>query len=334
MTQPLLSIAVPSYNVSRYLRRGLDSYADARLDGKLEVIVVDDGSTDDTAAIARSYVEAHPGIFTLMSKENGGHGSAVNAALAAAHGKYFRIIDGDDWVDTEALVLFLDMLETLDTDLVIDVKREVRLDTGDERLFSIPKDLPRDTPVAFESLCTRSEFADFIMIHTLTVRAELLREQQVKLLEHAFYVDYEYVTKAALHAMSVCFVDLNVYQYLVGNAAQSVADANYVKHWDDHERVTIEIIGLYDVHSEELSEPRREFLFRKTALVINTHYNIALIFDSDRKRGRQRARAFRKALKERYPELDAATRGRYLKALTLHHAGVDSQKKLDKLVGR
>lgn len=333
-TQPLLSIAVAAYNVSKYLRRGLDSYADERLNGRLEVIIVDDGSTDDTAAIARSYVDEHPDIFILVRKENGGHGSSVNAGLAAAHGKYFRIIDGDDWVDTDALALFLDVLENIDTDLVIDVKREVHLDTGAEKLFPIPEDLPLNTPIAFESICTRDEFADFVMIHSLTVRTELLRAQGVTLLEHTFYVDYEYVTKAALHAMSVCFVDLNVYQYLVGNAEQSVADANYVKHWDDHERVTIELMCLYGEHSHELSEPRRAFLFRKAMLVINTHYSIALIFDDNRRRGRQRARAFRKVLEERYPELDAATKGRYRKAFALHLAGVDSQQKLDRLVGR
>ena len=80
---------MPCYNVERYLRRGLDSLADERLADDVEVIVVDDGSTDETARIAQGYVERMPQLFRLVSKENGGHGSAVNAGIDHAQGRVF-----------------------------------------------------------------------------------------------------------------------------------------------------------------------------------------------------------------------------------------------------
>ena len=101
-----LSIGVPSYNVESYLEHDLATYADPRLEGLVEVIVVNDGSTDATHQIAQGFVDRMPGVFRLIDKPNGGHGSAVNAAMAAARGRYFRVIDADDWATTDALVEF------------------------------------------------------------------------------------------------------------------------------------------------------------------------------------------------------------------------------------
>ena len=84
--RPLLTIAVPSYNVEAYLERGLSTYDDPRFERRLEVIVVNDGSTDGTRSIAQTFVARRPGVFRLVDKPNGGHGSAVNAGIDAARG--------------------------------------------------------------------------------------------------------------------------------------------------------------------------------------------------------------------------------------------------------
>ena len=133
----VLSIVVPSYNVEAYLERGLRSLCDERLADALEVIVVDDGSTDATPAIAQRFVDCEPRIFKLVSKENGGHGSTINTGLAIATGTYFRVVDGDDWVDTEGLVHLIEQLRALDADLVVDEKREVDMKTGASKLFPL-----------------------------------------------------------------------------------------------------------------------------------------------------------------------------------------------------
>lgn len=329
-----LSIGVPSYNVERYLEHDLATYADPRLEGLVEVIIVNDGSTDATHDIAAGFVQRMPGIFRLVDKPNGGHGSAVNAAMAAARGRYFRVIDADDWANTDELVELARRLEGCQADLVCDVKREVNMVTGQETLFPLPHDLPLGCPIPMEEACARPDFEHLVMIHTLSIKRELLDRIGLHLLEKTFYVDFQYVVESTLAAREVEFFDLNVYNYLVGNASQSVADQSYVRRWLDHTRVTMFMCDLYRQRAAGLSPARRAYLKQRVTLICNTHYNIALIFDHDRTRGARRAHDFRMRLKREYPEIFRATEKRYWASLALHAAGVDSQQRLDALTHR
>lgn len=333
LTNPVLTIVVPSYNVEAYLKRGLSTYCDLRLEGLLEVIIVNDGSTDRTREIADSFVERYPRIFNLVNKENGGHGSAVNAGIKAATGTYFRVVDGDDWVNTDNLVKLVCRLACVTSDLVVDTKREVDMSTGNAQHFPLPPHIREKKSYSFTEICVQEDIAPYIMIHTLMIRVDFLRNIDLKLLEKTFYVDLEYVVKATLEAETIEFVDLNVYQYMVGNANQSVADDGYVRRWEDHTRVTEEMLALYSDRSNTLDADRLDYLRRRIALLINTHYNIALIFDKDRKRGKARARKFHDYLKEYYPEFYSLTNKRYQLASALHYIGIDSQDKLNRFHG-
>ena len=328
---PVLTVAMPCYNVARYLERGLASFDDARLEGLVELIVVDDGSTDTTASIAQAFVERRPQVFRLISKPNGGHGSAVNAGLAQARGTYFRVVDGDDWVDTDELVRFAQLLAQATSDLVVDVKTEVDMATMSPRVFPLPAELAQGGSCDLESVCMLDAFAPNVMIHTLTARVAYLRSISLHLLEKTFYEDLEFVVKATLDAADVEFVDTRVYQYLVGNASQSVADEGYVRRWDDHTRVCEELLALLSARKQDLSPIRLAYLQRRCALLSNTHYNIALIFDKDRARGVRRAKAYRAALRANHPDVARLSDSHYRKAMVLHVLGVDSQKKLDSL---
>lgn len=330
-TKPILSVAVPSYNVEQYLDKGLKSYADDRLRGRLEVLIVNDGSTDKTEEIAKRYVSAYPDIFRLINKENGGHGSAVNAGIDNATGKYFRIIDGDDWIHTDNMVKLLNIMEKSDTDMIVDEKREVHMVTGATQLFPIPEYVKTDKPYDFDEICIREDIGSFIMIHTLSVKTELLKKADIKLLEHIFYVDYEYIVKATCIAKTIMFLGFEVYQYLVGNVNQSVSSANYVKRYSHHEAVTKEMLR-FDKASD-FTGNRKEYLERKVQLIIHTHFNICLIFDSDRRRGAGRAKAFRSFLKAEYPLYYRKTAKRYYTAYLLHILGFDAER-LSKLMGR
>ena len=328
---PVLTVAMPCYNVARYLERGLTSFDDARLEGLVELIVVDDGSTDATASIAQAFVERRPQVFRLISKPNGGHGSAVNTGLTQARGTYFRVVDGDDWVDTDELVRFAQLLVQATSDLVVDVKTEVDMATMSPRVFPLPAELVQGEACDLESVCMFDAFAPNVMIHTLTARVAYLRSISLRLLEKTFYEDLEFVVKATLDAANVEFVDTRVYQYLVGNASQSVADEGYVRRWDDHTRVCEELLALLSDRKENLSPIRLAYLQRRCALLSNTHYNIALIFDKDRARGARRAKAYRAALRANHPDVARLSDSHYRKAMVLHVLGVDSQKKLDSL---
>lgn len=321
----ILSIAVPSYNVEKYLDKCLTSFSDNRFSGRLDVMIVNDGSTDKTADIASKYVERYPDIFRLINKENGGHGSAVNTGIKNALGKYFRIVDGDDWVHTENMAKLLDLLEIIDTDMVVDEKREVNMETGGTEFFPLPTGTVFDKPLDFAEICNDNDICTYIMLHTLSVKTSLLREHGIKLLEGIFYVDIEYIIKTTMEAKNIQFIDLEIYQYLVGNVNQSVNYKNYVKRFEHHSKVTRELIR-YGTEKKVSNPQLKQYLDRRICLLINTHMNIALIYDDDRRRGCQRAAEFRKYLKSTNIDYYKATLSRYKVAKFLHILGVDYNK--------
>ena len=116
--EKILSIVIPAYNVEKYLEKCLASFEIQAILDRIEVLVINDGSKDHTAEIAQRYCEKYPETYFLYNKENGGHGSGINYGIRYATGKYFKVVDGDDWLNTEELEAFVKLLEETDTDIV------------------------------------------------------------------------------------------------------------------------------------------------------------------------------------------------------------------------
>lgn len=96
----LLTVAIPCYNSQEYMKHAIES---ALVGGEdIEILIVDDGSKDDTAKIADEFEAQYPGIIRAIHQENGGHGEAVNAGLRNAKGLYYKVLDSDDWLDRDA----------------------------------------------------------------------------------------------------------------------------------------------------------------------------------------------------------------------------------------
>ena len=133
----IVSFIIPSYNVEKYLDKCLTSFLNLEVLDFIEVIVVDDGSKDQTAQIARNYIEQYPRVFRLISKENGGHGSAINVGTAAAAGCYLKVIDADDWVVTENLKEFVDKLAVCTADVVLNPYHQVDMQTGEKTVWKM-----------------------------------------------------------------------------------------------------------------------------------------------------------------------------------------------------
>lgn len=325
--EAVLSVVVPSYNVEKYIDKCLTSFSDERFSGLLDVIIVNDGSQDSTREIAESYVRKYPGIFRLINKENGGHGSAVNTGIENARGKYFRIVDGDDWIHTENMLKLLDILQKTDSDMVVDEKREVNMVTADTEFFPLPTWVEENKVTAFEDICNLNDICTYIMLHTLSVKTELLKKNGIRLQEHIFYVDIEFIIKATMEAETIEFHRIEIYQYLVGNVNQSVSAGNYVKRYSHHDTVTKELIRY--ASEKEADSAKREYLDRRICLLINTHMNISLIYNKDRKEGLSQAKEFRRFLKDANRKYYKATARRYMEARILHALGFD----YDRLAG-
>ena len=115
----ILTIVVPSYNTELYIDECLPTIISSKSIDDIEILLVNDGSTDNTLKKARYFEELYPQSIRVIDKENGGHGSVINRGIKEATGKYFKVIDGDDWVDTAAFNQLVSCLKRVDVDLVM-----------------------------------------------------------------------------------------------------------------------------------------------------------------------------------------------------------------------
>ena len=190
-----ISFAIPSYNSEDYVSHAVESILSGGED--VEIIIVNDGSKDGTLRIAREYKEKYPDIVKVVDKENGGHGDAVNSGLANATGKYFKVVDSDDWVDEEALrsiIAFLKELEREEKEIDMLVSNYVYEKAGAARKKCIHyrNVLPQNEIFTWDDI-GRVHLDQYILMHSVIYRTSMLKLSQMTLPKHTFYVDNIYV---------------------------------------------------------------------------------------------------------------------------------------------
>lgn len=232
-----VSVAVATYNVEKYISRCLDSFCDNRFKGKLEVLIINDGSTDSSVRIAEEYVDRFPEIFRIVNKENGGWGSTINSGADSARGKYFYQLDGDDYCDTTAMLELVSVLEKENADLVLTNWKSF-ID-GNEKDETLVKYLKEESAGLYEEIFCNNTFPS---IHSLCVKTELLKKISIQ--EKCFYTDVEYVFKTALMSKTYHYVPIYVYCYRLGRSGQSVSFSGIKKHYKDHMRVVFECLAI------------------------------------------------------------------------------------------
>lgn len=280
---PILTIIIPSYNMQQYLDKCLSSLTDDRFIGCLQVLIINDGSKDRTEEIANEYVSRYPGIFELINKENGGHGSVVNVGIKSAKGKYFRILDADDWVLTDNLVKLIDVLKVTEADVVIDEKREIDIKTNAAKFFVLPKNYTGKQKFTLEEISADTSIPPFIMLHTLSIRTDILQGKDISVREGVYYDDIEFIIKSTVNAQTFEFYDIEIYQYLVGNVLQSINYKNYVKNYKHHDVITRELVRYATEFNG--NKIQKKYLKKRIRLLINTHLNISLIYNDCRDEG-------------------------------------------------
>ena len=238
----ILSVSIASYNVEKFLDQTLESCLVPEIMDKLEVIIVNDGSKDGTAGIAGKYVDMAPGTFVLINKENGGYGSTVNAGIKSATGKYFRLLDGDDWFDKDGLREFIGILEEADEDMIIARFRRVFETDGHTEESDQGAKIPFVTGT-FDELPDDAWFT----MHSITYRTKLLKENNVTLTEHCFYTDQEYDLLPLRWVNTVRVAPVTVYCYRIGRGEQSISLSGLEKHYNEQ---TIVLKRLYNVYSD------------------------------------------------------------------------------------
>ena len=318
-----LTICVPAYNTGQTLDRCLLSLANSKFLNNLEIIVVNDGSKDNTLNIACAYEKHYPDSFKVIDKENGGHGSTINAALEIATGEYFRVIDSDDWVDTsefDAMISGLLNEEKL-ADLIYTNYHEINIHTSREVGRMKKSVLDHYHVYSFDDADLSMEY--FTMGATM-FKTSVLRRANFKLLEHCSYVDVEFFLYPIPYVETVMFTPEFVYKYAVGNEEQSVNQDNFVRKYDQHNKVMERVVKFYSEKKGCCNENQRAYLKNRIVdSLLHAHYSISLIFEPDAQKGHAQARVFDGFLKRTDEELYAAIGEKYVAIRQLREFNFD-----------
>lgn len=245
----LLSVAIPCYNSENYMRHAVETLLVGGDD--VEIIIVDDGSSDRTYEIGQELETAHPGIVRVVHQENAGHGGAVNTGLQEATGLYFKVVDSDDWVKEEA---FLEALATLKSlvedsatpDMFICNYVYEKVGEKKKKVIHYRNCMPQDCVFTWDDV-SHFRTGQFILMHSVIYRTKLLRECGLELPKHTFYVDNIYVYQPLPQVKTMYYKDLNLYRYFIGRDDQSVNENNMMKRIDQQLFVTKTIIDLHDL---------------------------------------------------------------------------------------
>lgn len=303
-----VSFIIPSYNSAHFLDKCIPSMLVPELLSRIEVIVVNDGSVDDTVAAAQKYCREYPDTVRLISQENKGHGGALNTGCAAARGKYLKVIDADDWVLTENLPDYVAFLSRCESDVVLTHHHTIDISTGEIKNWrSYPPEFAKGYDFAYIMSNWRS-FDRSLTFHGITYRTAFYQEFGHTLLEHVFYEDHEYATYPCCYAKSVTPVDLFLYEYRIGDVNQSVSNANQLKRLGHTEAVLKRMMEAYQTLPQSAG---KQYAAMKIQGLLLSYLTTALLVDPDRKAGRLLARERMEECRAAAPEAYALAKRKY-----------------------
>ncbi len=245
----LISAAVPCYNSAAYMKKAVDSLLIAG--EEIEIIIVNDGSKDDTARIADEYAKQYPTIVKVIHQENGGHGEAVNAGLRVATGLYYKVLDSDDWFDEKAFKKVLKVLrEIVDEgqplDMFIANYVYEKVSENSQKVIDYVGVLPQGKIFTWEEVGNFRQ-GKYILMHSVIYRTQLLRDCKLELPKHTFYVDNIFVYQPLNQVKYMYYMNVDLYRYFIGRDDQSVTEENMIKRIDQQIRVTKHMINCCNV---------------------------------------------------------------------------------------
>ncbi len=303
----LISFGVPCYNSAAYMEKCVDSILKGG--DEVEVIIVDDGSSDKTAEIGDRYVLNYPNQVKVIHQENGGHGAAVNAGLQAATGVYYKVVDSDDWLDEEALKTLLRTVRThiaqgTEADLYITNFVYEHVADGTSHVSQYADKMPQNVKIGWDKV-KKFRFSRMLLMHAVLFKRDVLQKSGTVLPKHTFYVDNLFAYKPLPFAKSIFYCNVNLYRYFIGRDDQSVNRVNFVKRYDQQIRVMKEMTDAYGYDAiVRLPKGLKKYMFHALqAVMMNTVY-FACAQDSEERR---------KALKEMWAHIKAKDKKLYAK---------------------
>ena len=285
----LLTVTVPCYNSQDYMERCIDSLL---LGGEdVEIIIVDDGSTDRTGEIADEYARKYPEIVRVIHQENGGHGAGLNAGINHATGLYFKVVDSDDWVEETAYRKVLSTLRSLCSggcmlDMMISNFVYEKDGAKHKRIVKYTKVLPGNQLFGWAET-KNFPIGKYILMHSVIYRTQLLRDCHLVLPKHTFYVDNLFVYIPLPYVKTMYYLNVNFYRYYIGREDQSVNESVMIRRIDQQLRVNKLMIDAYDLKRMQDRHLRRYML---SYLEIITIISTVMLMKSGTKENLQKKR--------------------------------------------
>ena len=261
----LLSVAIPCYNSEAYMSKCINSLL---IGGEeVEIIIVDDGSSDRTAEIADDYAEKYPTIVKAIHQENGGHGQAVNTGIKNATGLYFKVVDSDDWVNQDAYYEILKTLYDLTrgaetVDLLISNFVYEKQGATRKKVMQYRHCFPTNQIFGWDEV-RHMKKGQYLLMHSMIYRTKLLHDCGMELPKHTFYVDNLFAFEPLPYVKNLYYLDVNFYRYFIGRDDQSVNETNMIKRIDQQFKVTyimIDYMTQFNLVSKPLERYMRHYL--------------------------------------------------------------------------
>lgn len=283
----VLSFIIPSYNCEQFLDKCVTSMLNEEVLEELDIIIVNDGSRDGTEAIAQKYCDRYPGSIRLISQQNKGHGGALNTGCAAAVGKYLKVIDADDWVETQNLPQYIALLKECDSDVVLTNYYTRNISNGEVKHWrSYPEEFGRN--VTFDEVMVDcKKFDRTLTFHGITYKTEFYQNIGFQLSEHVYYEDQEFATIPCCHARTIMPYDLFLYDYRIGDVNQSVSDGNQLRRISHTETVLNRMISEYKKLTMPEEDAARAYYNMKAKVLLLGYMTTVMLLEPDKKKGRK-----------------------------------------------
>lgn len=309
MPKKILTIVVPTYNAEKYLLDNLKSFELDEVLDHIEVLIINDGSTDNSLTIAEEYVSRYPDTYKVITKENGGHGSGINCGIKYAQGTYFKVVDADDWVDANAFVGLVNYLRESKSDIIYSGFFWV-YDRGGECKENFEKKAEFSKP--FKSVIYNKEYVFdevagdnlYIKMHNMTIKTSILQDYNITIDEHCYYVDAEYITYPIPYIETIAFIEDFVYFYRIGSLGQSVGIERMQKNQENYNKVLNSLFGFYKQLGLGIpcTVAKKKYIARVIARIVAGKIKIILSFPAS-KCIKEELITFDNNLKRNFPEI-------------------------------
>ena len=259
-----ITFTIPSYNSQEYMRHVIDNLV--VVGDEIEVIIVNDGSTDDTGKIADEYQNKYPTIVKAIQKENGGHGSGVMAGIHNATGLFYKVVDSDDWVETKDVITMIDLIkkhisEGIDIDLYITNYVYEHASDNSTFVMHYRKCLPIDQVFTWSEM-KHVKLETVFLMHSLMYRLDKLKASGMELPNHTFYVDDIYAYTPLPYMDKIYYRDLDFYHYFIGRSDQSINYGIMCKRYEQQMRVFKIMFSSYSLEKlRQMPKPLYKYMW-------------------------------------------------------------------------